>query len=523
MEEAAEAHDQMIQEAVGDICRLGPPSQWLERVSTQVSLPVSLGGLGVRPAWSVRQPAFIASFQEAFRLLRGRYENATSVFLHEDIWDGLSTVAAVSESLAYLKALGVGHAQTNALQSARVLAGGVVEDADVQEEAAGGDGHGGEPGVGRKLQKELTRSMEEIEYRKWLNSHAGKSDKKLNARLLSGSSRHAGTWVVVVPTRREHRLSNAEFIFSVRHRLVLPQGVMARLFQQQCVCGHKIEDKIGSHYNCCGKSVYRTRLHNELVKVVQSLAKKVGYLTDLEVHVGRMRLGEAQPNPSASCCRLDLTLTPPAVAVAAAAQGNQDSKVLSLDVTVTSEVSDTAVNRDKSNMLQGRAAFRAEQKKNNKYKAIVESPPQDADVDDGVSYQFIPLALEMGGAAGQEFQDLIKRLSSRASRNVAAEGYEQWYVKSAGALFSRAAWGTLSVQFMRSIYRFVSSCARRDRLHNGLEYAPAAQPVDLAVVPGFMGGDGQQVGAFSDDDVAGNGADVSDLSDDENAGGGVVA
>ena len=56
MEEAAEAHDQMIQEAVGDICRLGPPSQWLERVSIQVSLPVSLGGLGVRPAWRVRQP-----------------------------------------------------------------------------------------------------------------------------------------------------------------------------------------------------------------------------------------------------------------------------------------------------------------------------------------------------------------------------------------------------------------------------------------------------------------------------------
>ena len=38
-----------------------------------------------------------------------------------------------------------------------------------------------------------------------------------------------------------------------------------------------------------------------------------------------------------------------------------------------------------------------------------------------------------------------------------------------------------------------------------------------------MGGDGQQVGAFSDDDVAGNDADVSDWSDDENAGGGVVA
>ena len=236
-----------------------------------------------------------------------------------------------------------------------------------------------------------------------------------------------------------------------------------------------------------------------MCRTLATIGHRLGYDVQLEMHVGRMReqgqaapingvaappAGAAQQPPApGDLRRLDVNFVVPPEGPLY--DGDIPNQVIAVDVTITSEISHSAIERMKSFERQGAAARHAERRKNLKYKRLVEG--DDNLHPNGEPYRFVAAAFESGGTVGQGVAELVAFFRRRVTLQAAAVGHEQYYQLSAASIFTTATWRTLSVQFQQLQHRFVSKCASRDRLRLGLGFAEPPQPLELELVPGFMG------------------------------------
>ena len=199
--------------------------------STQASLPVSIGGLGIRSASSTAEAAFIGSCVETM---------ATQRSMNDDLpmeTPGLN----------------------DALDSYNAKAGTNIEIADLR-------------GL-KHVQHHLCEKLDKNIFAKLVET-AGQADK---ARLLAINMKHAGAWLNILPIKSLGlNIPSSEYRTSLK--LHLGEKVYSSSEQESfcSMCKRSLLDPWGHHALICGESGDRIIRHNAVRDAILSLMKQAG-------------------------------------------------------------------------------------------------------------------------------------------------------------------------------------------------------------------------------------------------------
>ena len=223
--QAAQAFDKQVQDFVK--AKLHLPSPLDAEASDQLEMPISLGGLGIRPLARVVAPAFLSSYLQLRRDDRGLPA------LPED--SGL--LLDLQETLDLLHGDHPGLFSEDVPEDAKLLFELDPSSFSYQLQS----------GMVRKIEKARRKLFE-----------ASVSDKTLT-RLISASAPGAGLWLSAVPSIPQLRMDDVEFCLCVRHLLGLDPADDLPL---RCACGQHRQDF--DHFLLCTRTTGARIIRHDL-------------------------------------------------------------------------------------------------------------------------------------------------------------------------------------------------------------------------------------------------------------------
>ena len=359
-----EAHARRFDELVLStfIRKCGLPSNLPNAAKFITTLPVRLGGLGLRSAAAIAIPAYYCSFALAARdIVDGIIPVERQ---HDFILPGNSQAPFVTELSRCWKALsdkGVATGLNGLLP---------LRPDDIWN---GGDGDG----VDTCRQGAIVAFLSTSNVTSYLC--APTTTLRDRQRLISASASKASAWLTATPSTPELVMSDTDYSLAVRHRLGLPcsDGLPAK-----CACDAGLASDL-SHFHSCRlqKRTAITARHDFVVRTLAKLFRQVGAVVHVEPRIyGSERL------------RPDLDITFP-------------DQSLMVDVAITHPASPS---RTSANPLA--AAGIAEQAKIAKYQELASRRAST----------FLPFVLESYGAFGKHAQQVLKTLQVAAANSAAA-------------------------------------------------------------------------------------------------------
>lgn len=395
-----------------------------EQLREMISLPLKLGGMGLRPAERVAASAYFASaaailpdFLRAFPALTALANGSeTELFQQLQECRALMESQGVSEQLAGApskvakKRRGPkpgAHAQKMAAAAAAVSPTAAFDESPVLRSsvdqlwsAAAAFDSVGNTKEGAFLQAErVQRSATQLIEERVLQSLRASSSVRRRILLVANSNPHCSDFLTVLPTQPCYRMADASMQLAVRHRLgALPYD---SLTDQQCFCTthDSFADDPDHFHSCtkCRRSMLTLR-HDNVVQVLQDLAVSVGFNTIRE------------PN---SHIRPDSLASLPASSV----EYNHHADLLLLkhgmklyvDVTVVRPTNNTTVAAARdgntgASIIPLAAARVATAAKHKKYDEIARAN----------GYRMIPFALESYGGISSEASSLLQTMSAHS-------------------------------------------------------------------------------------------------------------
>jgi len=293
-----------------------------DELRTMLSLPLKLGGMGLRPAERVAPSAYFASaaailpdFLRAFPSLTDR-SSYSETELHQQLEEcrslmeqqgiaqgGPSPAAAAARAAApnsarrgrgpkvptpasmKKAAAAVSASVADAARSAARTASAAVSTSllngsvDSLWSAAASFNSSKRAASGGFLQTDhLQRSATELMESELLSQLREQSSVRRRTLLVANATPHSCEFLTVLPTQPLYCISNASLRLAVRHRLgVLPYDSLS---DQRCYCTTKTPFALDpDHFHSCAKHrrTLLTQRHNNLVQVLQDLAVSVGF------------------------------------------------------------------------------------------------------------------------------------------------------------------------------------------------------------------------------------------------------
>ena len=336
---------------IGATAFAGPDGQ---QARLQMSLPISMGGLGLRCTSETAPAAFLGSWCRSASMVVCRFPSLSHA-VTTDVDTGTLPFQAVLRT-----------ARDVLPASARQLLPpfhqlGLQAVPDIQER--------------------LTRAIE-TERAEALRESVG--DSAGRARLLSQTAPGAGAFLTAVPLMQSLRFTHECFRTALRTRLGLPHPAIAGV--RRCECGEELQEGVlaGQHLMRCGRGGERTLTHDGIRDVVYVILREAGLSVRREARgIFPLRGDETEGRI------MDLVAADP-----------QGGPRLLVDVTVAdplqAPVTAAAVER-------GHAARAAEALKTTKY--------SDHSPDDSL----IPAAVETFGCLGGQFDSLLRTCAQRAA------------------------------------------------------------------------------------------------------------
>ena len=350
-----------LQEAVSSVARHGLS----EDAVAQASLPIKMGGLGVRVPSDTAEASFVASVVGTEQLCNGMLGREAG---------GAMCRSGFVEALALLPG--------SAAASTPDPAGARSETDLVAESQAELSPWSAERLLQeRPTQAQLTRPVYVRKFARLL----ARSSYIHRARLRSVARVHAGAFLEAVPIGQLKMMSTH---FAVALQLRLGAPVYAVGMPPLCPKCHKSSDRRGHHAMSCATTSDRIIKHDTVCDIVAGKGKEAGLHTQREV---RNIVPDSRARPG------DVVM-----------YNWEGGRTVALDITVVSPVAETVVREAADE--GGAAAAAAELLKDDK--ALEACAQQDID--------FLPLALESFGGWGKLaltfFRKLGRLIAQRSGR-----------------------------------------------------------------------------------------------------------
>ncbi len=327
----------------------------------QMTLPISMGGLGLRSTARTAPAAFLGSWSRSTSMLSSRIPSLSDAVTVGVETGGLHFQTALRAARDALPA-----SARQLLPPFHQLGLGAVPD----------------------IQAQLTRAIE-MEAAEVLRESM--EDSSGRVRLLSESGVGAGAFLGAVPCMQSLRFTHECFTTAVRLRLGLPHPALAGI--RRCECGEELSEGIaaGQHLLRCSRGGERTLTHDGIRDALYFILRDSGFSVRREARgIFPLREGETEGRV------MDLVTADP-----------QGGPRLLVDVTVADPIRSAA----ESAVERGHAARVAEAAKAAKY---ADHSPDDT---------LIPAAVETFGCFGGPFDRLLRMCARRtAALRVADEG-----------------------------------------------------------------------------------------------------
>jgi hypothetical protein len=255
-----------------------------------------------------------------------------------------------------------------------------------------------------RLQHEITRMQELKRYESHFQSSSRYQQSILTALALT---RNSSSWLTVLPTEWPYRMSDSSFRLAVRHRLgLLPFDSLAhrRCIAATCSTSTTFATDPDHMHSCAlHRRTLCTQRHNNLMQTLMDLARSVGFYASREPNHHRRPAGIGGPGTDKWNDHADILLV-------------KHNRRLYIDVCVTRPTN--ASNLQKSAIIcQPLFSTRSRSSnKHGKYDAIA--------AENG--YEMFPFILETYGGIGQEAHQLLHILASHAT-----EGEEKQFLQHA--------------------------------------------------------------------------------------------
>lgn len=331
-----------------------------ELARRQVTLPTSLGGLGIRRTAAIAPAAFLGAWALVGSLVAGRFLRSGEPFLAGAVSDGVES--------------GVLPFQI-ALRAARDLLPGQLAAQTLGALAEFGRGSV------RGVQERVTAAID-LGAVQTLRDHT--VDPAQRARLVSETGPGAAAWLSTAPLFPALAMEDECFRTALRTWLGLPHPMVAGI--ALCECGQSLQGPLGGqHLLRCTRGSERNDTHDGVRDTVASIMRESGFSVRMEQYgVMPIREGDVEGR------RMDL--------VGADPRGG--SRVLA-DVTVADPLREGLL--PAAAVERGRAAREAALAKEVKY--------GDHPADD----TFIPLAVETYGCLDSSFDEFLGTCARRAA------------------------------------------------------------------------------------------------------------
>ncbi len=320
---------------------------------TQMALPVSMGGLGLRSTARTAPAAFLGSWCRSVSLVVSRFPSLSPAVTTDVETGVLPFQSALRASRDALPA-----SARQLLPPFHQLGLQAVQD----------------------IQERLTRALES-ERAEFLRESVGDSEGR--ARILSESAVGAGAFLGAVPVMQSLRFTHECFVTAMRIRLGLPHPAIAGI--RRCECGEEFAEGIlaGQHLLRCSRGGERTLTHDGIRDTLFLILRESGFSVRREARgIFPLREGDTEGRV------MDLVAADP-----------QGGPRLLVDVTVADPLRTAA----ESAVERGHAARVAEAAKAAKY---ADHSPDD---------RLIPAAIETFGCFGGPFDRLLRMCAQRAA------------------------------------------------------------------------------------------------------------
>ena len=321
---AARQFDQMARDCFDHMMQIDAVSRGLlapllteQQVATRLSLPLRMGGMGMRPVARISHAAYFSSLATVMPDFLSAFPNCADVAhtsIHAELaecraqliangtLDAVKSVRAVHLSAASplmqrRAASEVKRAPVSSSQfaSARAASAGPGEatrqlirgDLTHLWESARAASTSVEQSHnflrGQQLQHTLTTWIELQEYARLFPALSRYQQAVLTATALTS---HSNNWLTVLPTLRPYSMSNSAFRLSVRHRMgLLPFDSLIAYRCTSDACGNDTSfANDPDHLHSCHahRRTLVTQRHNNIMQVLSTLARSVGFYCSRE-------------------------------------------------------------------------------------------------------------------------------------------------------------------------------------------------------------------------------------------------
>ena len=368
----AQGHDQRKWTAVERLLGLSLSDDERSRAQRTSSLPMRLGGLGLRSAERTAPAAYWASWADALSMLQQRCPLACSVIV-EELEEGPSTPCLVElrDAAALLQREGFAVMPTWA-ELANGARPPLRQDADAGEWSQGW--------------QFFAASTREHFFRKWHCDFEGAGAARLRSRSGPGSAAVLGG----CPTRPEYTMDASVFRTLVLDRLALPLPAVALKCEG---CGAHV-DREGIHYSCCTRTGRIRRRAAPTERIAARICREAGAVVKTNVLLRDMNVGVGAGDGR------QLEVLAQGLPCYAGAQ-------LAVDVTLRSSLTACGEARGRAAFEDGATCTDARRDKEAKYNELISSS----------RCRLVVLAMEVGGRCSGETMEFLEALSWARARS----------------------------------------------------------------------------------------------------------
>lgn len=420
--ETAEVFDLMVRNSFAEMTRLErriredqPPHMSAAQLEQRVSLPISAGGMGLRPCARISHAAYFSSLAAVmpdFTALFPECSDYSLTRIHQqldacrqhllqqqaDLQQSAPKLQQSPRKKTHRKGSAAAAASAPLSEFAATLTASVPRILSIPlpalwTEARSCAATGASPAEflqADHLQKVLTQCAEDLIIR----AHFA-SATRYQQTLLTSLTKTSGSsaFLTLLPVEPEYRMGSAEFRLAVRHRLgLVPFDCLLDETCRVCPAGTSFAAD-PDHFHACVKHrrTLVTARHSDLMAAVMSLARSVGF------YASREPTDHARP--------AELEFRKDTVSIE---EYNSHADILLLkhnlkiyvDVSVVRSTSPSKITKGRTDVPLAAATYRARDK-HRKYDRICEVN----------GYTNIPFVLESNGGLSHEAAKLLRLLS----------------------------------------------------------------------------------------------------------------
>jgi hypothetical protein len=292
---AVKAYEELDSQLRHTICKmLGLPGRLKAMTSFFLSMPLSLGGLGIRPYIRTATAAYYASVATAaFFIKEILPTNEPARHAEFPLWE--SVLAArrklVREGLGHGSLPGILPGQGTCFwkyyASPRSKAANRALALARAPEAASSSKHTRAAMV--KLQNVINKNLEKLPLNQLIANEekratgvdrtAALAAKRFLSRFHSVTGKYASAGLCALPISTLHEMSDRTFRMTCRHKLGLPP-LPAHAMPSTCICGANLKGS-HDHFLTCNR-IRKDLRHDTTARVFEALGKRAGLITWLE-------------------------------------------------------------------------------------------------------------------------------------------------------------------------------------------------------------------------------------------------